>query len=54
MFMWVIKVVMEMLTTETCEQFAMDEDSCATCECWNHCYGESLWVEAIREYDRSR
>ena len=37
-----------MLQPENCEKFEEDEDLCATCECYNHCWGESPWTEANR------
>ena len=43
-----------MITPETCEDFEKSEDECVACEHYNACWGESPWVEARREYDRSR
>jgi len=46
-----------MITPETREDFEngdKNEDACDACECWNACWEESPWVEARREYDRSR
>jgi hypothetical protein len=43
-----------MITPETCEDFEKSEDECDACEHYNACWGESPWVEARREYDRSR
>ena len=46
-----------MITPETCEDFEKsneNEDECDACEHYNVCWGESPWVEARREYDRSR